>query len=107
MGMGMPQGMGGGMGGGKGGGGGGGDEPNNGTRLFVTQLSEGVDEEILRTYFTYFGQVKDVFVPMDKSTGTKKPFGFVTMTTPEDAQNVVTMPTHQITEQASCNVTMA
>jgi len=50
-----------------------------GTRLYVTQLTPAVDEEILRVYFTYFGQVRDVYIPADYTTGLKKPFAFVTM----------------------------
>lgn len=78
-----------------------------GTRLYVTQLTPAVDEEILRVYFTYFGQVRDVYIPADYTTGLKKPFAFVTMFSAEDTQNVLQFPSHQITDQVSVNVTMA
>lgn len=84
------------------------DDPSAGARLYVTQLTEAIDDEILRVYFTYFGPVKDVYIPTDRHTGYRKPFAFVTMTSAEDGANVLLhSSSHQITDQVSVNVTMA
>jgi len=79
----------------------------SGARLYVTDLVEGVDEESLKAYFSFFGVVKDVYLPVDRATGGKKPFAFVTMTSPEEAQSVLQSPTHLIAEGINVNVTMA
>lgn len=78
-----------------------------GCRLYIARLQESIDEDMLKTYFTYFGPVKDVYIPLDKGTLQRKPFGYVTMMAPEDAQSVLQFPSHQVTEQVSVNVCMA
>merc|ERR1719491_2687114 len=73
------------------------------SRIYVTQLSDELDGDTLKAYFSYFGTVKDVYIPTDKVTGQKKPFAFVTMTSPEETDSVLSMPTHQVTEIHSVN----
>lgn len=58
-------------------GGGGGDE----TKLYVGNLSFDTTDDSLREAFSKFGgDITDVFLPTDRSTGRMKGFGFVTLT---------------------------
>lgn len=63
-------------------------------RIYVTGLAETVTEESLRSYFSNFGMVNDVYMPMDRHTGVKKPFAFVTMSSQGEVSAVLDMATH-------------
>lgn len=77
-------------------------------RLFVTGLDpERVDEEVLRTYFGYFGSVMDVYMPVDRTTNRKKPFAFVTMSTNEELAKVLSSAQHNLGDGHTVNVTIA
>ena len=51
--------------------------------LYVGNLSWGVDDDSLRTFFEKFGEVTDARVITDRETGRSRGFGFVEM--PEEA----------------------
>ncbi|MEA3265535.1 MAG: RNA-binding protein [Candidatus Fermentibacteria bacterium] len=51
--------------------------------LYVGNLSWGVDDDSLRTFFEGFGEVTDARVITDRETGRSRGFGFVEM--PEEA----------------------
>jgi len=53
-------------------------------RVYVSPLDTEVDEKVLHTYFTYFGTLLDVYIPVDKATGCKKRLAFVTMSCAEE-----------------------
>lgn len=76
-------------------------------RIYVVGAVQTIGEEALRAHFGQFGFVKDVYIPVDRASGLKKPFCFITMNTPEEQQRVLALPTHQLTEQISVNVTHA
>merc|ERR1719330_1308859 len=78
-----------------------------GPRVYVAGLAPELDQEVLKAYFSYFGHVKDVNIPLDRSTGLRKPFGFVTMSNQDETNAILALPTHQVTEQHSVNVTLA
>jgi RNA recognition motif-containing protein len=48
--------------------------------LFVSNISNEVSENALKALFSTFGEVASVKIPIDRSTGTSKGFGFVEMT---------------------------
>lgn len=56
---------------------------DNGNRLFIGNLSFGATDDMVRETFAKVGTVIDVYVPM------KKGFGFVTMSTAEEAQKAI------------------
>lgn len=61
-----------------------------GTRLFVGNLSWDTTEESLRDAFSEGGRtVKDVHMVSDRDTGKPRGFGFVEMSTPEEAEAVI------------------
>ena len=61
----------------------------NPRKLFVGNLSWNLTSDDLRQLFSEFGTVEDAVVLTDKFSGRSKGFGFVTMSTDEEAQAAV------------------
>jgi len=59
------------------------------TKLYVGNLPYQTDEEELRSLFQNAGIPEDVTVVMDRETGRSRGFGFVTMSSAEDAQKAI------------------
>jgi RNA recognition motif-containing protein len=55
-------------------------------RLYVGNLSYSVTKESLRSAFESFGSVTDVHVVSDRTTGQSRGFGFVTLSTADEAR---------------------
>ncbi len=62
-----------------------------GTKLYVGNLSWGMTEDDLRQAFEKVGAVASAVIIMDRMSGRSKGFGFVEMTTPEDAEAAIRM----------------
>lgn len=61
---------------------------NEEAKLFVAGLHDSVSEDVLRQLFEAAGgKVVAVSIPKDRMTGRPRGFGFVTMSTPEEAQS--------------------
>jgi cold-inducible RNA-binding protein len=58
-------------------------------KLFVGNLSFNMTENDLQDAFAAHGTVTEANLMMDRSTGRPRGFGFVTMSTPEEAQKAV------------------
>lgn len=58
-------------------------------KLFVGNLSWNLTGDDLVQEFSAFGQVVEAIVVSDRATGRSKGFGFVTMSTPEEAQAAI------------------
>ncbi|MBN2505507.1 MAG: RNA-binding protein [Verrucomicrobia bacterium] len=58
-------------------------------KLFVGNLSFNTTEAALREAFSAHGVVEEVNLMMDRVTGRPRGFGFVTMSTPEEAQAAI------------------
>jgi cold-inducible RNA-binding protein len=58
-------------------------------KLFVGNLSFNTTENDLQDTFAAFGTVTEANLMMDRSTGRPRGFGFVTMSTPEEALKAV------------------
>ena len=58
-------------------------------KLFVGSLSYGVNDDQLQDAFAQFGTVVSAKVIIDRDTGRSKGFGFVEMSTDEEAQAAV------------------
>ena len=56
------------------------------SKLYVGNLSFKTSDDALRTHFSQYGSVTDVYVAMDKMTGRPRGFAFITMGTPEEAK---------------------
>lgn len=61
-----------------------------GNKLFVGGISWDTTEDSLRSLFSQMGTVTSVAIITDKFTGKSKGFGFVEMSTPEEAQKAMT-----------------
>lgn len=60
-------------------------------KLYVGSLSYGTTDSSLKDYFAQAGTVVSAMVIMDKMTGRSKGFGFVEMSTEEEAQAAIEM----------------
>ncbi len=59
------------------------------TKLFVGSLSYSVNDDQLQDAFAACGTVVSAKVIMDRETGRSKGFGFVEMSSEEEAQNAI------------------
>ncbi len=66
-------------------------EEVNKKKLYVGNLSYDTTDEGLKSHFSQAGTVADAIIIMDKMTGRSKGFGFVEMSTEEEAQKAVEM----------------
>lgn len=63
----------------------------NNSKLFIGSLSWGVRDDSLRAAFEKAGTVVDAVVITDRMSGRSKGFGFVEMSTQEEAQAAIDM----------------
>jgi RNA recognition motif-containing protein len=59
------------------------------TKLYVDNLTAATTESDLRDLFSPHGNVEEVNVPTDRTSGRSRGFGFVTMATPEGARPAI------------------
>ncbi|MGW7414570.1 RNA recognition motif domain-containing protein [Streptomyces sp. NPDC054863] len=76
-------------------------------RLYVGGLSESVDDDGLRELFSPFGTVSFVKVIRDFHSGRSKGFGFVEMSTPEEARASIEKLHGSIHERRTISVSEA
>ena len=60
-----------------------------GTRLYVGNLSFSSTSETVREAFARIGEVTDVHIVTDRTSGQSRGFGFVTMGTADAAQKAI------------------
>jgi RNA recognition motif-containing protein len=60
-----------------------------GKKLYVGNLSYGVDSSALEQMFAEFGQVQSAQVISDRETGRSKGFGFVEMSSDQEAEAAI------------------
>ena len=58
-------------------------------KLFVGNLSFNTTEPQLRDAFSEFGAVNEINLMMDRETGRPRGFGFITMSSAEEAQKAI------------------
>ena len=56
------------------------------SKLYVGNLSFNTTQEAVETLFASIGEVREVFIPVDRETGRPRGFAFVTMGNPETAE---------------------
>lgn len=59
--------------------------------LYIGNLTENINEEVIRSNFTNAGPIKAVTIIKDKFTHQSKGFGFVEMETEEGARKAIEM----------------
>lgn len=60
-----------------------------GKKLYVGNLSFGVDDEKLKEAFAVYGEIEEANVLKDKFSGRSKGFGFVTFVNDADADKAI------------------
>jgi len=58
-------------------------------KLFVGGLSWGTDDNALRAKFEEYGTVEEVIIIRDRETGRSRGFGFVTLSSEEEAEAAI------------------
>ena len=76
-------------------------------KLFVGNLSYGMTEDLLRETFAAAGTVESAQIITDKFSGRSKGFGFVEMSSPEEAQNAIATLNEQEVEGRAMIVNIA
>lgn len=61
----------------------------NQSKIYVGNLSYNTTEDELREFFAQFGNIDDIKLIIDFSTGRSKGFGFVTYTSAQDCETAV------------------
>ena len=59
------------------------------SKLFVGNLSFDTTENVLQDAFAAHGTVTETNLMMDRTTGRPRGFGFITMSSPEEAQKAI------------------
>ena len=62
-----------------------------GNKLYIGNLSYKLTEDGLKDAFAQAGTVEEAVIITDRMSGRSKGFGFVTMSTPEEAQAAIEM----------------
>ena len=78
-----------------------------GKKLFVGNLSWNVRDEELKEAFAPHGTVEEAVVIMDRMKNRSKGFGFVTMSTEEEAQKAMEALNGQEIDGRAVNVSLA
>ena len=60
-----------------------------GARLFVGNLPHGVNEEGLRGLLERVGEIRSVYIPLDRQTGRSRGFALVEVASEKDAREIV------------------
>ncbi len=76
-------------------------------KLYIGNLPYSVDDEKLHQHFSQFGQVESAKVITDRESGRSKGFGFVEMSSDEEANNAISQLDGQELEGRSINVSEA
>ena len=78
-----------------------------GKKLYVGNLGWGVNDDQLRELFAPYGTVQLAQVIMDRETGRSKGFGFVEMTTDQEAAAAISGMNGQMVENRALTVNEA
>src|SRR5688500_17965487 len=76
-------------------------------KLFVGGISFNTTENDLQDAFSAHGTVNEVNIIMDRATGKAKGFGFVTMSTPEEAEKAIAALNGKVMDGRSLAVNIA
>lgn len=76
-------------------------------KLFVGNLSFNITENDLQDAFAAHGTVLEANLMLDRSTGRPRGFGFVTMSTPEEAQKAKDALNGSLLDNRSLTVDLA
>ena len=77
------------------------------TNIYVGNLAFSTDSAALRSLFSSYGEVATAQVVEDRDTGRSRGFGFVEMTSADDAQKAISETDGSTVDGRQLNVNMA
>jgi RNA recognition motif-containing protein len=77
------------------------------TNIYVGNLAFSTDSTALKSLFTEFGEVTSAQVIEDRDTGRSRGFGFVEMTSADDAQKAISKVNGSSVDGRQLNVNLA
>jgi RNA recognition motif-containing protein len=77
------------------------------TNIYVGNLAFSTDSAALKSLFTAFGEVTSAQVVEDRDTGRSRGFGFVEMTSADDAQKAISEVNGSSVDGRQLNVNLA
>ncbi|ORX47696.1 polyadenylate binding protein [Hesseltinella vesiculosa] len=80
---------------------------NQGVNLYIKNLSDDVNDEVLRSSFSKFGTITSVKVMREEMTSHSKGFGFVCFTTPTEAKRAVSEMNGKVVGKKAVYVALA
>ena len=75
-------------------------------RVFLPRVPAGGTEDVIKAHFSRFGDITDVYIPANPSTGKPKGMAFITFSSEADAASAVEQAEQQINGEA-CEVLKA
>mmetsp|Transcript_11308 Transcript_11308/g.21296 ORF Transcript_11308/g.21296 Transcript_11308/m.21296 type:complete len:379 (+) Transcript_11308:59-1195(+) len=75
---------------------GGQNQGQQGDRLFVTKVAQGLNRDHMEKYFSQFGELSDCYMPSVPGSGTHKGICFVSYVDPASVQSALAQPQHEI-----------
>ncbi len=57
-------------------------------KIFLGGIGEGIEEDDLKTYFTKYGKVEQVVIPLDKEKKNRRGFAFVVFDNTDDVDKI-------------------
>lgn len=81
--------------------------PDMNSKLYVGNIAYSTTEDGLRDAFEPFGTIRSVTIITDRETGRSKGFGFVEMSSPEEAQAAISAMNGTQLDQRTIKVDMA
>eukprot|EP00795_Rhopilema_esculentum_P008028 gene8028-13938_t len=76
------------------------------TKIFVGGLKYSSKDDVLKEYFSQFGEIEEAVVIYDRESGLSKGYGFVTMSTDEAAELAIRDKSPRL-DGRRCNVNLA
>lgn len=74
----------------------GGGSRDSGKKLFISGIDDDMSEAEIRDYFSTFGQVQDLHLPIDRESGQRRNFCFVEFESEVDADRALNCVSHSI-----------
>ncbi len=61
------------------------------TKIYISNLSQSVTQEILKERFLEYGEIKEVLLPQERKTGQIKGYAFVTFDQESSVEKALTL----------------
>ncbi|KHJ82448.1 hypothetical protein OESDEN_17858, partial [Oesophagostomum dentatum] len=65
-------------------------------RLFVSGIANNVSEDVIRMYFSRFGFISELLLPLERETGMNRGFAYITYSDQTSTSKCLEENTHKI-----------